>query len=377
MEVVVFLIALFFSMLSSGYEVGYFKKEKIIHQRKDAIAIFTILLINNVSNTLGANFFSLSLRKFIQDDYLLRFMEVFVFTAILLVFAELIPKNVAINKPQLFYNRATKMLVLAFQNLAYPIFLLVERLLPKLKHQKQENYLTVSEIIKPLKLITDKREAPKYELLFIQEVLSLIKSPIRRFISPFNELAMLDVNSTVEDAISHFKTHRYRRYLVYRESRRNIVGYVDVVDLIGKENTSTKLREFLKPVRIIPSTLNALDYALSDEDFCIVYDEFGNISGIITKKSMLKHILNLFERNIKRIDENTYILKEPIDLGFIEEITGIYLGDPNMDLSEFITQKTGSIPDEGDTIEVGRIRFTILEVDEGKIEKVKMELVRP
>ena len=370
MEIFLVLFALFLSFLSSGFEVAYFRSQK----DTSPSFIFAILLFNNFSNTLGASFFSLWLAHVVENDQLRQALEVVGFTAILIIFAEIIPKSIAYSRYYLFYNRLTTPIFVAFEKAVYWLYAIVKLFLPTLNGRDRER-VSAGELLLPLNIISHKDIRNTQEFLLLEETLSLIQSTVRKFMTPITQVEMVPHTYTVEEMVDRFRATGYRFYPVYRSSMDDVVGVVDVSKLlfVPEEDPITKYMD--KP-QVVPDSMDALDFIEKGIKFAIVYDEFGNVSGIITRKAILKHLFNIFESNVKKVGEGVYILEEPVDLGLIEEITGIHLGEPNRDLNDFLLEKFDDIPSEGEEIEVDGIRFTVLVMDENRIEKVKMEVVK-
>ena len=369
MEILLVFVALFLSFLSSGFEVAYFRSQK---ETRPSF-IFAILLMNNFGNTLGASFFSLWLAHVVENEQLRHFLEVFGFTVILIIFAEIIPKSIAYSRYYLFYNNLTKPIFYLFERAVYWIYSIIRVFLPTL-NGREKGTISTEELLLPLNIISHKEVRNTEEFLLLEETLSLIRATVRRFMTPSSEVVMVPYDSTVGQLVEEFRSTGYRFYPVFRYKRDNVVGVVDVSDLLFVEEKEP-IRKFMKKPHVVVDKMDALDFIEKGIPFAIVYDEFGNLAGIVTRKAILKHLFNIFESNVKEVGKGVYILEEPIDLGLIEELTGIHLGEPNRDLNDFLLEKFDSIPSEGDTIEVGNLRFTVLMMDESRIEKVKLEVL--
>ncbi len=370
MEILLVFAALFLSFLSSGFEVAYFRRER---ETKPSF-IFAILLMNNFGNTLGASFFSLWLAHVVENEQLRHFLEVFGFTVILIVFAEIIPKSIAYSRYYLFYNNLTRPFFYLFERAVYWVYSIIKVFLPNLNGRDKEPVST-DEILLPLNIISHKDIRNTEEFLLLEETLSLVRSTVRRFMTPSTEVEMISYESNVGDLIEKFRSTEHRFYPVFRHKRDNIVGVVEVSDIFLADEAEPVVK-FMKEPHIIVDKVDALDFIEMSIPFAVVYDEFGNFAGIVTRKAILKHLFNIFESNVKEVGEGVYILEEPVDLGLIEEITGVHLGEPNRDLNDFLLEKFDSIPSEGDTLRIGKLQFTVLMMDENRIEKVKLEVLK-
>jgi putative hemolysin len=116
----------------------------------------------------------------------------------------------------------------------------------------------------------------------------------------------------------------------------------------------------------------------------IVVDEYGGTAGILTLEDLVEAIMGNIQdeydqedEEISRIDDNTFTVDGTIDIEEIEELIGKDLPEGDYEtLAGFIMDELQCIPKNGEMNEVvfENVKFTVLEVEDRRIEKIKVEI---
>ena len=83
------------------------------------------------------------------------------------------------------------------------------------------------------------------------------------------------------------------------------------------------------------------------------------------------------EEEIRRINDNTFTVDGTTLLYEIENLTGIKIPSGDYDtISGYIVDKLGKIPKKGEheSVEVGKVKFTVQEVTQRRISKIQVEI---
>ena len=83
------------------------------------------------------------------------------------------------------------------------------------------------------------------------------------------------------------------------------------------------------------------------------------------------------EEEVSKIDENTFTVEGTIDIEEIDELIGKDLPEGDYEtLAGFIMDELQCIPKSGEMNEVvfENVKFTVLEVEDRRIEKIKVEI---
>ena len=207
------------------------------------------------------------------------------------------------------------------------------------------------------------------------------------------DVVAADINDiTLEDFMNLAIEHGRSRIPLFDEDIDNIVGIVYVKDLlkfVGKEvKAKGTLKNIMREPYFIPETKSCgeLFKEMSSRriQMAVVVDEYGGTAGIVTLEDIVEAIMSniqdeydVEEEEISKIDENTFTVDGTIDIEEIDELIGKELPEGDYEtLAGFIMDELQCIPKNGEMNEVvfENVKFTVLSVEDRRIEKIKVEI---
>ena len=207
------------------------------------------------------------------------------------------------------------------------------------------------------------------------------------------DVVAADVNDISVDEFVRLAIDNGRsRIPLYDEDIDNIVGIVYVKDLlkyVGKQIPAKKtLREIMREPYFIPETKSCgeLFKEMSSQriQMAVVVDEYGGTAGIVTLEDIVEAIMgNIHDEydyeddEISKIDDNTFTVDGTIDIEEIDELIGKELPEGDYEtLAGYIMDELQCIPKDGEMNEVvfENVKFTVLSVEDRRIEKIKVEI---
>jgi putative hemolysin len=208
---------------------------------------------------------------------------------------------------------------------------------------------------------------------------------------PRPEVVALSIDLPPEECLRAAVESPFTRYPVYRGSLDEIIGVLHVRDLFRAAHHaggigSVRLDSLVRPAHIVPETkdLAALlhEFRREKEHMAIVVDEYGAMEGIVTLEDLLEEIVGEIEDEFDLPDESVEQLPDgriridgtfPID-DFNEQFTvGLPVEDFHT-MAGFVFGQLGRAPERGDEIEHDGLRFTVVEVEGSRIERLEVEL---
>ncbi len=207
------------------------------------------------------------------------------------------------------------------------------------------------------------------------------------------DVVAADINDiTLEDFMNLAIEHGRSRIPLFDEDIDNIVGIVYVKDLlkfVGKEvKAKGTLKNIMREPYFIPETKSCgeLFKEMSSKriQMAVVVDEYGGTAGIVTLEDIVEAIMgniqdeyDVEEEEISKIDENTFTVDGTIDIEEIDKLIGKELPEGDYEtLAGFIMDELQCIPKDGEMNEVvfENVKFTVLCVEDRRIEKIKVEI---
>ncbi len=226
---------------------------------------------------------------------------VIVITFLVLVFGELVPKQLALRHPERVATAMAGPLNVVARVAAPAVWLLgkTTSLVLRLFGPAPESSRAVSE--EELKAIlvegaeTGVLETEERDI--IERVLRLADKPVRAIMTPRTEIVWLDRTAPKEDIISRLRTAPYSRFVVCDGAIDNVAGVVQAKDILdrvlaGKEfSIAAAVRH---PIAIPDSVtaLEALDRLKGEAlGIALVLDEYGSFEGMVTAADVLEAIV--------------------------------------------------------------------------------------
>jgi len=224
----------------------------------------------------------------------------------------------------------------------------------------------------------------------IDNILEFAHTLVREIMIPRTEMVAVSTDAKTQEIIEQAIESRHTRIPVYQGSIDNIVGILNVKDLLkfwSQDLTKKDLLGQLTKPYYIPETKNThlLFYELKEnkKHIAIVIDEYGGTSGLVTLEDLLEEIVGEIrdEHDSERIDEEivlssdgSLIVDGRTQVEKIEEYLNIELEKGRYEtISGMILDTTKKIPLIGEHYEIQGLNITIENADERSIKKVRIK----
>jgi CBS domain containing-hemolysin-like protein len=402
-DVFILLILILFSAWFSATELAYVLSNKIkieIESRKNNLsaksAIYfinrpqdffsTILIGNNVANIAFASISAYLLHKlFALEDWQILITSTFV----LLIFAELIPKYLASEIPDIVFP-ASSIVLRVIYIVLYPLAKLtssISQIFTRSETLQEGNYSLLFNRDDIGDLVRESQEAgyvDKNDSNIINNVLEFREQRIYEALTPRTEIVGVEIDANVEDVIDVFTESGYSKLPVYEENLDNIKGMVLAYDVFKLPGS---LREIIRNVIFVPETKKSFemlnDFLIKGVSIAIVVDEFGGTAGIVTMEDIIEELFGEIkdeydvEENIcRKISDKNYLVSGKTEIDHINEQFNleIEIGDYET-LTGFVFSKIGRIPEQGESIVISRFKILIIKSTQTKIDLIKLTLL--
>lgn len=414
-SLIVVLVTMLLSAFFAGMEIAFVSANKVrleIDTQKGGVVnriinmfyshsevfISTMLVGNNVVNVVYsmamANLIGQPIYHLLGDNEFLQLLTLtLISTVIILITGEFLPKAVFRINPNASL-RMFSMPLFVFYCLLYPLSRFTEMLSQLLMRlfgvkidREKMGRLSVEELDAYLQETIDKREYENEEVdrevKIFENALDFSDTHLRDCMVPRNEIVAVDINDTDRDGlVDIFSKTGLSKLVVYHDDIDNVLGFISVSELFV---TDVNWKEQMKPVLFAPETMlakNMMQSLLKERrSMAIVVDEFGGTSGMVTLEDLVEEIFgdiqDEHDRNslvARRVNECTFEFSGRME---IEEINDSYhLDMPESDsyqtIAGLLLDHLGAIPNEGDTIDFGSFKVTVLKKSGARVELVRV-----
>ena len=322
-------------------------------------------------------------------------MVVIIVSYFSLIFGELVPKILAIKNPERLALIAARPLEWFSKVAAWgirPLTLSSRVILRVLGKAVQEDkiFTTAEEINMLVKEGQEKGVFDKTEQELIRSVFEFTDTSVKEVMVPRPKMCAIEVEMPIPDVIRYCDENKFSRYPVYRNGLNDLVGILYQKDLLSRVASGNPftLREVLHLVYYVPESMKVS--ALLKEmqrrriHMAIVVDEYGSVGGLVTLEDLIEEIVGEIqdeydteEKSVERLRDGAYIIDASMSVRDLVEEYGlpIPVSSDYETLSGFIAHQVQGLPRGGEVITHGGFRYTVVDLGERRVAKVKVERV--
>lgn len=252
----------------------------------------------------------------------------------------------------------------------------------------EEKLVTEEEIRMMVDVGEEKGTIDEDEREMINNIFEFDNKIVSDIMTHRTDIASIPISAGLPEVIDFVRKNKFTRFPVYEDNIDNIVGILNVKDLIYFWNGKREdfdLRKIIRKPYFVPESKKTdelfKEMQGTKTHMAIVVDEYGGTAGLVTIEDLVEEIVgNIFdeydeeEKEFEKLDENTYLITGIASLERVGEFLDVDLPVEDYDtLSGFIIGQLGRIPREGENpvVEFNGMVFKVEEVEEKRIAKVK------
>ncbi len=314
-----------------------------------------------------------------------------------LVLGELTPKKIAMQAPEKISFRVVGILLFFSKVFAPFVKVLsvstnaVVKLLGYDPHADEE-ILTEEEIRMMVDVGGEKGVIEDVQKEMINNIFEFDDLDAGDIMTHRTDMTAVDVNDPIMDVVKTAIDSGYSRIPVFDDDPDNIIGIIYVKDLlryIGTDLPKHAMRKIMRTPMYVPESKSCGDLfkemTSKHTQMAVVVDEYGGTAGLVTIEDIIEAIVGNIqdeydneEEEISKINETTFTIDGLTDIDELDEIIGKDLPEGDYDtIAGYIISRLGYLPKQGEHSEVmfENIKFTVLDVENRRIEKVKVEIL--
>jgi CBS domain containing-hemolysin-like protein len=353
--------------------------------------LVTILVGNNLVNiamsSIATGLFALYLT---QGQAVVA--ATFGITALVLLFGESAPKSYAVENTESWALRIGKPLKLA-EYVLLPLIVTFDyltRVVNKVTGGRsaiETSYITRDEIQNMIE--TGEREGviEEDEREMLQRIFRFNNTIAKEVMTPRLDMEAVSADADVEEAIQACVQSAHTRLPVYEGSLDNIIGVVNVRDLIRERHygaaETADLADLIRPTLHVPESKNVDELLAEMREnrlrMVIVIDEFGTTEGLVTMEDMVEEIVGEIleggeEEPIEFVDDGILLVNGEVNIDEVNEALDIDLpeGEEFETIAGFIFNRAGRLVEEGEAIDYDGTELRVEEVDNTRIKQARI-----
>lgn len=365
--------------------------------------IGALLLGNTIANILSAALMTaLLIHMFGSIGIILATVSV---TALVLVFAEVLPKTIAIISPvavAICVGPAVKVLITLLTPIVTTVRALVRLILRAFGLRADPNRHVLAlreEIAGAISLGHSEGAVEKEDRDRLLGALDLADRTVDEIMRHRRETEMIDANLAPEEIVRLILASSHSRLPVYRGSDENILGVVHAKDLLREVERLSHIHEThaqalaaldvvkvaMKPY-FIPDT-TTLDEQMREflkrrTHFALVVDEYGTLQGLITLEDILEEIVgeitdefDLVDKSnaLKKTDDGSYLVEGSMTIRDLNRATDWALPDDEANtVAGLVIHEAQMIPAQGQAFNFHGFRFEVVTRRENRLTRLKV-----
>ena len=307
-----------------------------------------------------------------------------ILTLLVLVFGEITPKTVAAHSADTMALKIAP--VIRFLMIVLTPLVIIVNVLAGGENTKET--MTEEELRTIVQVGHEEGVIEKEEQQMIDNVFDFGDTIARDVMIPRIDMTWIPEDADYDTVLSTFREDKYTRMPVCRDSADTVVGIINVKDLL--------LRDPDKPFRIADCMREPLftherkktselmrEMRKNYTNIAIVLDDYGVTAGMVTMEDLLEEIVGEIrdeydtdeEKSIRRTGDGEYAVEGDVRIQELNETLGLDLSsEENETVGGLVVELLDHLPETGESVSMGDVRFTVREMDKNRIGKLSVRI---
>jgi len=343
------------------------------------------LIVTNIFNISGGAIATVSFQRWVGS--LAPIVATVVMTCVLLVISEIVPKAY-------FRQHADGMLVKSgavwrilswiLAPITFPVQILTNLVFRLFRSRPRSLYTTREEIKLILEESVENGGLGRHEQEMLESTLDYATTIVREVMVPISEVALLLETAQTRELIALARQLGHTRIPVYRERVDQIVGLVNVFDVVYEKHKKTFIRPYMRPARLVPDTKGIdelfLEMQRARESLAVVVNEFGACIGIVALEDIIEEIFGELSDEhedatpeIQKKGPGRFRVSARTDIDDFNDETGLAIHKVGFEtVGGYVLHRLGRIPRKGETFTDGDLTVHVIEADRYGVKTVEL-----
>lgn len=314
-----------------------------------------------------------------------------VMTVLILIFGEITPKAIAKQNSEKVSLRVSKTINIIVKVLKpfIGIFTVISSIFIRVlggDPKASEPFITEEELRTMVGVSEEEGVLEDVEKEMIFNVFDFADAHVKDVMVQRVDVIAVDIEASYEEVLDVIKSEQFSRIPVYNQTIDDIVGILNVKDLImaEKDSSAFKVSNYMREpyytfeFKKIKELFNEMKKTRNH--ISVVLDEYGGTVGIVTIEDLIEEVFgdiedeyDDYEKEIEVIKEDEFVVDGSARLDDISELIGINMESEEFDsVGGLVIGELGRFPEQNEEVQLNNIRFVVEEVDKNRIKKVRI-----
>lgn len=266
--------------------------------------ISAILIVNTIANTVGASLVGSQAASYASANVASDEISVFigaisgVFTFLILVFSEIVPKTIGSTYWRKLAIPATAIIHVLIV-ITYVLVIILEKITHMVGSSSNQESVTRDEVAAMVTVGAEEGVLEKKENRMIQHLLKLDSITAHEIMTPSVVVTMAEEEMTLGEFYKDDEFKKYSRIPVYKDEESDyITGYVlrqEILERLAEDKFDVRLGELARPILSFSEDEDVSDIweklLEKKEHISIIIDEYGTLRGIVTMEDVIETML--------------------------------------------------------------------------------------
>lgn len=317
------------------------------------------------------------------------FITVITITYVSIVIGELVPKTIALSKPEKIATIVAP-IIFYFSKIFHPFVKVLSASTNFINKiigvKKQTENITESELRQIIKTASAEGIIEKEQNIIHEKIFTFSDKKAKHLMTHRTDVEWIDIETPFEKIKEELLNMHHIKIVCCKSQLENFQGVLMLNDFYKMMATTSdfSISDLMIPPTIVPESANAqsvLDILRKDKThICFVVNEYGGFEGIITLRDIMENIVGHIvddespESDIFVREDQSILINGTAPIESIEDIIeGFEIDFEQIDYSTvagFVLQKINKAPQIGDSFEFMDYHFEIVDIDGNRIDKV-------
>lgn len=314
---------------------------------------------------------------------------------LLIIFGRAVPRGIALRVPEqaaLRCARFARLLVVLLSPVTRLMETVARGIIAVLRvpvPSQSSTLATEEELIQLVREEAGDNRIQEEEVDFVNNIFRFTDTAVREVMVPRVDIVAVPRQATVRDAVERALAEGHSRLPVYEGDLDRLVGVVyakDLLRFVGRAANASVVAVMRPPFFVpegkgVPELLREM--RARHIHIALVVDEYGGTAGLVTIEDILEEIVGEIQDEydaeaplVETLADGGFIVDARMEVGDFNELLGTRWGEEDEErepLAGYLYDHLGRIPSVGEEFHIADVRVTVLEMDNQRLEKVRVE----